>query len=97
MVDDVYQGQRIPKGSVVIANIRFIPYPFYSVLFIPSWILRCMTMDQNIYRRPEVFYPERYIPTPNGYGEPYPASVFGFGRRYVLRPISQARSYLDLS
>ncbi|KAJ3489887.1 hypothetical protein NLI96_g1814 [Meripilus lineatus] len=63
MADDVYQGKLIPKGSIVISNIR------------------CMTMDDNVYQNPLAFSPERYIPAPEGNGEPYPPLVFGFGRR----------------
>jgi len=43
--------------------------------------IRSMTWDENIYHDPKVFKPERYLPIPNGNGEPFLQSVFGFGRR----------------
>ena len=45
---------------------------------------RCMTMDENVYSNPQAFYPERYLPKPEGNGEPFPGSIFGFGRRFVV-------------
>ena len=40
-----------------------------------------MTMDENVYENPQAFNPERYLPKPEGNGEPFPGSIFGFGRR----------------
>lgn len=36
-------------------------------------------MDETVYKRPEVFYPERFLPRN---GEPHPTGIaFGYGRR----------------
>ena len=40
-----------------------------------------MMMDESVYHCPQTFYPERYLPKPEGNGEPIPGGVFGFGRR----------------
>lgn len=39
-------------------------------------------MDSKVYENPSAFYPERYLPKPEGLGEPFTGSIFGFGRRY---------------
>lgn len=43
-----------------------------------------MAKDDKVYTLPEDFYPERYLPKPEGYGEPFLESTFGFGRRFVV-------------
>jgi hypothetical protein len=40
-------------------------------------------MDKRVYRDPEIFYPERYLPQPHGNAEPFFDGVFGYGRRFV--------------
>lgn len=40
-----------------------------------------MLTNEDIYRDPFEFYPERYLPKPDGNGEPVPKAAFGFGRR----------------
>ncbi|KAK1224689.1 hypothetical protein PQX77_012362 [Marasmius sp. AFHP31] len=61
--DDIFNGHYIPKGAIVIAN------------------LRGMSLDKNVYSSPEAFDPARFLPRPEGRGEPPFASTFGFGRR----------------
>ncbi|KAL0568631.1 hypothetical protein V5O48_013350 [Marasmius crinis-equi] len=61
--DDVYKGMFIPKGAMVIANIRG------------------MSRDENMYSNPTAFDPNRFLPEPQGKGEPYFTAAFGFGRR----------------
>ncbi|KAG5636180.1 hypothetical protein H0H81_008915 [Sphagnurus paluster] len=61
--DDIYNGMLIPKGSIVVANIRG------------------MTLDERVYKDPFKFDPTRYMPAPEGRGEPWPTAAFGFGRR----------------
>jgi len=63
MADDTYRGILIPKGSVLIANIRG------------------MSLDESVYFEPHKFSPSRFLPKPEGRGEPYFPSAFGFGRR----------------
>jgi len=38
-------------------------------------------MDQRVYREPHRFYPERFLPKPEGNGEPFSTAGFGYGRR----------------
>ncbi|KAF7333578.1 Cytochrome P450 [Mycena sanguinolenta] len=61
--DDVYRGMYIPKGSLILANVRG------------------MSLDENTYKNPTKFIPERFLPPPLGNGEPYFSCLFGFGRR----------------
>jgi cytochrome P450 len=42
-----------------------------------------MTLDESVYADPFKFDPARYLPQPEGRGEPYPSGPFGFGRRFV--------------
>jgi len=40
-----------------------------------------MSLDENVYSDPYTFSPARFLPKPEGKGEPYFTPVFGFGRR----------------
>lgn len=58
----------------------------YNGMFIPkdSIIIantRAMTLDERVYSDPFKFNPSRFLPAPEGRGEPYPNGPFGFGRR----------------
>ncbi|KAJ7146607.1 cytochrome P450 [Mycena epipterygia] len=59
----------------------------YCGMLIPKGALvfsniKGMALDERVYSDPESFYPECYLPTPVGKGEPYfTSSVFGFGQR----------------
>jgi len=58
----------------------------YRGMFIPKGSLivantRGMTLDESVYADPFKFDPARYLPQPEGRGEPYPSGPFGFGRR----------------
>ncbi|KAG6811839.1 hypothetical protein H0H92_005570 [Tricholoma furcatifolium] len=53
MEDDIYRGMWIPKGSIIIANIRAI------------------NLDEIVYAEPHAFNPSRFLPQPEGNGEPY--------------------------
>ncbi|KAF9456704.1 cytochrome P450 [Collybia nuda] len=64
--DDVYNGMFIPKGSLIIPNTSDP---------------RGMTLDENVYSDPFTFNPARFLPKPEGNGEPYAGGPFGFGRR----------------
>lgn len=39
------------------------------------------TLDENIYKDPFEFDPQRFVPTPEGRGEPFASGPSGFGRR----------------
>jgi hypothetical protein len=45
--------------------------------------LRAITTDERVYRQPSKFFPDRYLPVPEGYGEPFPSCAFGYGRRCI--------------
>ncbi|KAF9458164.1 cytochrome P450 [Collybia nuda] len=58
----------------------------YNGMFIPKGSLiiantRGITLDENVYKDPFTFNPSRYLPKPEGNGEPFPVGPFGFGRR----------------
>ncbi|KAI0791736.1 cytochrome P450 [Abortiporus biennis] len=58
----------------------------YNNMFIPKGTVvvtnqRLMLSDPNTYRDPHLFLPERFLAKPNGYEEPLPTCIFGFGRR----------------
>ncbi|KAG6852267.1 hypothetical protein H0H87_010423, partial [Tephrocybe sp. NHM501043] len=40
-----------------------------------------MTWDNANYKNPRTFDPSRYLPAPEGRGEPVPTTTWGFGRR----------------
>ncbi|KDQ28280.1 hypothetical protein PLEOSDRAFT_28452, partial [Pleurotus ostreatus PC15] len=62
--DDIYRGMFVPKGSVVIPNLRGI------------------SLDENVYKNPTDFNPNRFLPkSVGGNGEPVFSAAFGFGRR----------------
>jgi len=42
-----------------------------------------MTLDEQVYSDPFVYDPSRFLPKPQGRGEPFPTAAFGFGRRSV--------------
>jgi len=42
-----------------------------------------MTLDEHVYNDPFVYDPSRFLPKPQGRGEPFPTAAFGFGRRSV--------------
>uniref|UniRef100_A0A0W0EW69 Putative cytochrome P450 n=1 Tax=Moniliophthora roreri TaxID=221103 RepID=A0A0W0EW69_MONRR len=51
-----------------------------------------MSRDKNVYSNPEAFDPARFLPAPEGKGEPHFAAVWGFGRR-----ICPGRHFADQS
>lgn len=83
--DEVYKGMFIPKGSYVLFNTRCdLCYPYSVISRLPE--TRAITMNEEMYHDPQKFMPERYLPKPAGFGEPLPAAVFGYGRRYGRHP-----------
>lgn len=42
-----------------------------------------MSLDENVYSEPYSFSPTRFLPKPEGKGEPHFKPVFGYGRRSV--------------
>src|ERR1700761_4136936 len=83
--EDVFEGMRIPKGSMVIANIWYLTYSDYSCLFcfLPPFC-RGMTHDEAMYPSPHIFDPSRYMKdgkVSSDIRDPR-SMFFGFGRRY---------------
>ncbi|EEB89699.1 hypothetical protein MPER_12175, partial [Moniliophthora perniciosa FA553] len=71
--------------------LRFFPAvpledDFYHGMFIPKGTIMIanvygMSQDKNVYSNPKVFDPTRFLPAPEGRGEPHFAAAWGFGRR----------------
>ncbi|KAJ3481038.1 hypothetical protein NLI96_g7942 [Meripilus lineatus] len=59
-----------------VYNGMFIPK---GSLIFPNAVFMCL--DERIYSNPKEFWPERYLPKPQGNGEPHSGSTYGFGRR----------------
>ncbi|KAF8987615.1 cytochrome P450 [Cyathus striatus] len=65
---------------------RSIEDDIYNGMFIPKGTVviynaYAILRDESIYSDPDSFNPDRYLPKPEGNGEPYPIGQFGFGRR----------------
>ncbi|KAF8989156.1 cytochrome P450 [Cyathus striatus] len=65
---------------------RSIEDDIYNGMFIPKGTVvianaYAILRDETIYTDPDSFKPSRYLPKPEGNGEPYPIGQFGFGRR----------------
>lgn len=86
--DDVYEGHRLPRGTIVIANIWCVMLIrlFIDICTLPSTLGdRHMTHDDKTYSKPMAFTPERYLHFDDHEPEKDPRDVvFGFGRRSVL-------------
>ncbi|KAJ8081568.1 hypothetical protein PM082_007413 [Marasmius tenuissimus] len=54
--------------------------------------IRAMARDERVYSDPAAFDPSRFLPVPEGRGEPFLPSVWGFGRR-----ICPGRHFADLA
>lgn len=69
---------------------RALDDELYDGVFIPRGALiyanaKAMTHDERIYKHPDRFEPERFLPAgAGGRGEPYPRGQFGFGRRICV-------------
>ncbi|KAK1231444.1 hypothetical protein PQX77_005424 [Marasmius sp. AFHP31] len=84
MDSDIYNGLYIPKGATVIVNYLYVSFgqaiptkltPSNSAMY------RGLSLDEKVYSSPKAFDPVRFLPRPEGRGEPHFASAFGFGRR----------------
>jgi len=79
--DDTYRGWRIPKGSVILANVWYVIllYTNNDHLVYTLSLDRKMMHDEKIYTNPYTFNPDRFLgPSP----DKDPADfVFGYGRR----------------
>ena len=83
--DDIHEGYYIPKGALVIANIRSVfSMDIHEVQ--PVQILlhssRHMLNDPRTYPNPSEFNPDRYIGGEGREPQQDPRAIsFGFGRR----------------
>ncbi|KAJ8081649.1 hypothetical protein PM082_007495 [Marasmius tenuissimus] len=74
-----------PIGPLGVPH-RAIDSDIYNGLYIPKGAtvianLRGMSLDEELYSSPEAFDPVRFLPRPEGRGEPHFTPAFGFGRR----------------
>lgn len=86
--EDVYDGYRIPKGSIIYSNVAYVLVYLVgpSVPLSVARYHRYMLNDPSVWPEPRSFKPERFLNklAPDQF-DPKEA-VFGFGRRLVLRP-----------
>lgn len=68
----------LPHRTVEDDIYKGMCIPARSII-IPN--IRAMCRDANVYKNPEQFSPERFLPAPAGQGEPYFEPIWGFGRR----------------
>ena len=69
----------VPHATIEDDVYKGMFIPGGSVVFANAY---AMTHDERVYRDPETFNPERYLPKEQGgNGEPFPEGPFGFGRR----------------
>ena len=83
--DTVYDGYLIPKGSMLLAHIKyenlFMIGPYHLTHFLPRSMLR----DERFWDDPSEFKPERFMGELRE-GQVDPVSlIFGFGRRLAIR------------
>ncbi|ESK90250.1 cytochrome p450 [Moniliophthora roreri MCA 2997] len=69
----------------------------YQGMLIPSGTVvipnvEGMSLDERVYANPKTFDPSRFLPKPQGRGEPYFTAVWGFGRR-----ICPGRHFADIA
>jgi cytochrome P450 len=76
----------------------------YNGMFIPKgtcvyYNAYAMSRDENVYKKPESFNPDRYRPkSEGGDGEPFLEGPFGFGRRICVgRYLAQASVWIALA
>ncbi|ESK94311.1 cytochrome p450 [Moniliophthora roreri MCA 2997] len=77
-----------PVVSVGVPH-RAMEDDMYKGFFIPRGSLifanlRGMSLDEKTYSDPHQFNPSRFLPSPQGKGEPYFEHVWGFGRRICI-------------
>ncbi|KAJ3485907.1 hypothetical protein NLI96_g4625 [Meripilus lineatus] len=82
----MYESLRWHPPAPLGVPHRVMEDDVYRGMFIPRGStvvanIQSMTLDGNVYRDPTIFFPERYLPQPEGFGEPQPQVIFGFGRR----------------
>lgn len=84
--DDSYNGYRLPRGSMIVANIWYVQNihaacQSHSITY--KLTSRAMTRDPALYPDPEVFRPERFeeMDAETAGARDPRKYTFGFGRR----------------
>ncbi|GBE89466.1 O-methylsterigmatocystin oxidoreductase [Sparassis crispa] len=82
---------------------RSIKDDIYDGMYIPKGSLvipnvMAMSRDEKVYHDPDKFCPERFLPKPDGYAEPYFKATFGFGRRICLgRHLAESTTWIAIA
>ena len=90
--DDIYNGYFIPKGAIILTNVKSVAFSASSQLqqarsdtTFSLYLYRSqLSRNPERYKNPNTFSPERFLASEGGIKEPDPREyIFGFGRRCV--------------
>ncbi|TGO84600.1 hypothetical protein BPOR_0486g00010 [Botrytis porri] len=86
----------VPHKSLKDDIYKGMFIPRGTNVFFNTW---AMSRDETVYKNPDIFSPDRYIPVEHGgAGEPYLNGPFGFGRRICVgRHLASASVWIVLA
>jgi hypothetical protein len=91
-------AQTFRPNSMRLARLGFSPVPISCGVFASGSARRRainsgMSLEENTYKNPTKFIPERFLPPPLGSGELPFSCLFGFGRRRALDLFCDCEKY----